>query len=211
MESGERETLWEVFLKIYEPDFKEYLGYGKEEIEKIGIDKFFEFMGWKTEEDLNSYRTDKLHAIPCVECKEEFAVFEMNYGLCDKCQKGYNLEEFAQFTNSIRSEQGEKAVTDILGAFYSSEEYRDCFKVKSNDIPEFAWISLKGKSWRLTPLQELIETLDKAKVDDVDFKYQIVLHDQSLYEKNGESAFDDIKVAQELAEIYPNIFQHKNS
>lgn len=211
MKSSNRENLWRIFLEDCELEFRKYLGYGKEEIERIGVDKFFDVMGWETQDQLESYKTDVLHVIPCVECREDFAVFETNYGLCDKCQEGYNLDEFAKFTNSIRNEEGEKAVTDILGAFYSSEEYRDCFKIKAEDTPEFAWVSLANKSWRLIPLRELIPTLKRASSDGVNFTYQIVLHDQSFYKESDKTDFKDIKVAVGLAEKYPNIFHHKNS
>ena len=210
MKSSNREDLWKIFLEKYEPEFKNYLGYGKDEIEKIGTDKFFDVMGWTSEEDFESYKTDMLHVIPCLQCKEDFAIFETNYGLCDKCQEGYNLDEFAAFTDSIRSEQGEKAVNDILGAFYSSEEYRDCFKIKDADTPEFAWVSVDNKSWRLVPLQELLKSLS-SKIKNHKIAYQIVLHDQSFYKKDGKDTFNNLEVAMELAKKYPNIFQHKNT
>ena len=201
MLASDRQKLWDEFLEKYEPEFKEYLGYGKEEIEKIGIDQFFDAIGWEKSEHLQSFKTDKMHVIPCIDCGSVFAVFEDGYGLCEECQKKYDLNDFSKFYSSVIDSAGEKAANDLISGFFAAPEYRQLFAVKPGNVPEYAWVKKSGGSWRIVPLPNLLNLLSCGG-----YEYQIVLHDQSLYEKDGATEFKELDIAKELAKTYPEFF-----
>lgn len=90
------DLIMEEFLKHVD-EFKSYMGYGEEEILKIGKRKFVEKMGWTNESQVLSWKTDRAHIVPCVECGEDFAVFEMDFGLCDRCKEKYDLTKMQTF------------------------------------------------------------------------------------------------------------------
>lgn len=204
MLTSNRENLWNEFLEKYEAEFKAYLGYGKEEIEKIGINEFFDTIGWESPEHLKSFKTDKMHIIPCIECGNRFAVFEDGYGLCNECQKKYDLDEFSKFYSSIADEEGLKAANDLVSGFFASPEYRKLFAIKDSRTPEYAWVRKGSGSWRLSPLPNLLSLLR----GDNSYEYQIVLHDQSLYSENGKTIFNTMDTAENLAEKYPAFFTY---
>lgn len=202
MLSEKRQALWNEFLEKYEAEFKAYLGYGKSEIEKIGINDFFDMIGWDNPNQLNSFKTDRLHIVPCIECGNKFAIFEDGYGLCEECQQKYDLDDFSKFYNNIADSQGLKAANALISGFFASPEYRKAFTVKSNDTPEYSLVKKGTHSWRIVPLENLLSILR----GDGDYQYRIVLHDQSYYIKDENDVFDDIKYAEELAKEYPAFF-----
>lgn len=202
MLSSSTEELWNEFLEKYEPEFKAYLGYGKDEIKRIGIDSFFKAIGWTKPEQLSSFKTDRMHIIPCIECGKEFAVFEDNYGLCDKCKDKYDLEEFSNFYRKILESDGVKAGNDLISGFFASPDYRKTFAVKSDSTPEYALIKKGSGAWRLFPLESLLSLLRSGD----NYTYQIILHDQSLYSKDGKTEFSDIDTAEELSKEFPAFF-----
>lgn len=205
MLTSDREKLWNDFLEKYEAEFKAYLGYGKEDIEKIGINDFFDIMGWENEDHLKSFKTDKMHIIPCIECRSKFAVFEEGYGLCPECQKKYDLDEFSKFYNSVADEEGLKAANDLVSGFFASPEYRKLFAIKTPNTPEYALVKKASGTWRLIHLPNLLSLLR----GNSEYKYQIVLHDQSLYSENDKTVFDNISTAENLAKKYPAFFMHE--
>lgn len=93
--------IFEAFLKV-EPQFKEYLGYGEEEIREIGICKFIKKMGWTKADQVNSWKTDVLHIVPCQVCGKEFAIQETEFGICEDCQKDYDMIKLDRFMRDAR-------------------------------------------------------------------------------------------------------------
>ena len=93
--------IFEAFLKV-EPQFKEYLGYGKEEIEKIGVCKFVKAMGWTNVNQINSWKTDILHIVPCIVCGNDFAIHELDFGICKECSKEYDVNRISKFMENAK-------------------------------------------------------------------------------------------------------------
>ena len=99
--NGKPFKIFEAFLKV-EPQFKEYLGYGEEEIRKIGICKFIKAMGWTNANQVNSWKTDVLHIVTCQICGKDFAIYETEFAICKECSKGYNMNAISKFMESAR-------------------------------------------------------------------------------------------------------------
>ena len=89
-------VIFDEFMKHID-SFEKYMGYGRKEISKIGYKKFVEKMGWTNESQVLSWKTDRAHIVPCVECGDDFAVFEMDFGLCDSCKEKYDLRKMQTF------------------------------------------------------------------------------------------------------------------
>ena len=117
------------FLKHID-EFKQYMGYGEEEISKIGHDKFVEKMGWTNEGQVLSWKTDRAHIVPCVDCGDEFAIFEMDFGLCDNCKAKYDLIKMQTFLEaSFSAGDTEKYLLDVAMVTQNKE-------VRSNFLKE---------------------------------------------------------------------------
>ena len=190
----ESNKLWNVFLEKYEPDFKEYMGYGKEEIESIGIDRFFERMGWDDESQLLSYKTDRMHIMPCIDCKKDFGIFEKDFGLCENCMEKYDLTEFEKYRESISATENHNYGRYITQLFVLSEAFRRSFlKEKSNapmyalvtccddNIPEEEW------SWEVCPLEDLKAMFTGPQAQKKAFK--IILENKNEYTENNKNYF----------------------
>ena len=143
--SEDYQNIWESFLMNTEADFKKYMGYGKEEIEKIGIVKFIDAYDWRNAADVFSWKTDKIHIIICAHCKNEFVPLELQLGLCKECQELYDLEKLENVIRgtsedaafSIIQANGHKIPSNIpnmslqcLGLFISDPEVRTKFLKK---------------------------------------------------------------------------------
>lgn len=87
------DELWRIFKEKYAEDYEKFMGYGIKEIEKIGYDKFINFWDVSSEEEMN-FRKDTIRIIPCIHCRKEFATYQIDFGLCHKCSKDYDLEKF---------------------------------------------------------------------------------------------------------------------
>ncbi|MEG1502385.1 MAG: hypothetical protein RR370_03240 [Synergistaceae bacterium] len=87
--------IWDMFLKV-EPEFKAYMGYGKQEIEKIGFKRFIDFMDWSSKEEVYGYRKDRVKAIPCVHCGNHMTTFQIDMGLCEHCKPLYRLDKLSE-------------------------------------------------------------------------------------------------------------------
>jgi hypothetical protein len=123
------DSIWEAFLESEEPDFKEKMGYGKEDIEKIGAKEFINFMDWSKTSDITKWRSDLLHVVPCCDCEKKFSVLE-NLGLCPKCMLAYDLEKVQkEFTGLKQNHQYSVAI--LCGMFHKSKAYRGMFRKES--------------------------------------------------------------------------------
>lgn len=182
------EALWNIFVEKYEPDFKQYLGYGKEEIEQIGIDLFFETMGWDKEEQMTSYKTDRMHIMPCIECKQHFAVYEEDYGLCEHCAPLFDLDEFTQYVDRARVEGGARDSSDILSAFYASKDFRNSFRKKDADEIDF-FIIYYNDTKTVCSTENALTYLHGKDLPDDAITFQCVCHNGKMLEHNGTNIF----------------------
>lgn len=87
------DAIWKAFLDQEEEEFKKKMKYGKEDIERIGVNEFIDFLDWRDENDISKWRTDTLHVIPCLNCQDAFAIFE-HLALCKKCEGLYDLSKY---------------------------------------------------------------------------------------------------------------------
>lgn len=127
-------NIWEAFITNAEQEFKEYMGYGREVIERIGVKKFIDMYDWRDGSDVFSWKTDTLHIIPCVHCNDEFVTFEQDIGLCNKCAQLYDMDMFTRLVNEV---QGDDSVKDsvspthialkCLSEFVYDDEFRSKF------------------------------------------------------------------------------------
>ncbi len=128
------DNIWNAFLEIAEPEFKEFMGYGKEEIEKIGIEKFIDAYDWRDSSSVTSYKTDALHIIPCVHCGNEFVTFEQDLGLCDKCAELYDIQMFKRLIDEVVTDKsvrdlhsGQILTANCISSFVYDAELRNKF------------------------------------------------------------------------------------
>ncbi len=122
------ERLWSIFKKNTAEQFKAYMGYGVEEIEKIGIEKFLEAQDWYYDTDINSYKRDIDKVVICPVCKNEFCLFPTEYGVCNNCQKDYDMNRFESSLSSISP----GSIMDVLTLFAFDEDVRNSLKKNSN-------------------------------------------------------------------------------
>lgn len=124
--------LWNVFKDKYADTYCMEMGYSVEDIERIGIDKFFDMWDWVTEDDIESYKTSYLKVVICVHCKNEFAIYN-HLSLCNQCVNLYSESKVALLTTSLLIENGEAfedykledAIFDTNLLFaYSGETFR---------------------------------------------------------------------------------------
>lgn len=125
------QKIMDEFLKHID-EFKDFMGYGEEEISRIGYGKFIEKMGWTNESQVLSWKTDRAHIVPCVECNEDFAVFEMDFGLCDKCKQKYDLTKMQIFLEaSFNAGDMNKYLLDVA-MVTQNKEVRENFLKEAN-------------------------------------------------------------------------------
>lgn len=194
MEKEKIDRLWSVFLEKYEKDFKEYMKYGKEEIESIGVELFFESMGWEDESQLSSYLTDNLHIMPCIDCGKKFGIIERDFGLCEDCKEHYDLIKFERYKAVVSATEGITGGAYLTQCFMLSKEFRDSFSSGDEDSPMYAiWATpvngFPEEEWGWTPcaLEELKDMFSGPQSTPRVFK--IVLKNLSIYEQNGENKF----------------------
>lgn len=123
-------NIWKIFLSI-EPEFKAYMGYGKEEIEAIGINKFIDFMDWSEEEDILKYKSDRVKAIPCIHCGKNMTTFQLDMGLCEHCKPLYYVDKLTK----IMAEEDKinpGASFGVITAFIYVKEFRDMYYKNAN-------------------------------------------------------------------------------
>lgn len=122
--------LWNLFLEKYEPEFQEYMGYGKEEIKRIGVATFFDFWDWTNEEEMSHYKEDTLKVVVCPECGRHFSVFPSEYGICSRCLKKYDVKRLEAYLSTLSNEG---KILDMLTLFAFDKEVRDTF-LKENPV-----------------------------------------------------------------------------
>ena len=194
MKKSEVDRLWSIFLEKYEKDFKEYMKYGKEEIEAIGVELFFESMGWDNECQFSSYLKDTLHIMPCVDCGKKFGIIERDFGLCEDCKEKYDLIQFEKYKNVVAATEGISAGVRLMQCFMLSKEFRISFSSGDEDSPMYAiWaIPVDGfpeEEWGWTPcaLEDLKNMFTGPQ--SVPKAFKIVLKNLSVYNQNGEDKF----------------------
>ena len=111
----EIDKLWNIFKEKYADEFEKFMGYGIKEIEKIGHDKFINFWDVSSEEEMD-FKKDVIRIIPCRHCSKEFATYQLDYGLCDKCKKLYDLEKFKDMCRAS-DEENPGSSYDLIAAF----------------------------------------------------------------------------------------------
>ena len=141
------QDIWESFLmncvNVPESDpynFEKYMGYGVDDIKRIGIEKFIDAFDWINAAQVNSFRTDIIHIVPCVECDANFAEVEHSFGLCETCQQLYDLDFLEKVIDETAQEVKQqfleghpdaKAVpatrTEGVALFLLSAEFRHMF------------------------------------------------------------------------------------
>lgn len=121
-------NLWSHFIQHEEPEFAEYMGYGRNEIESSGgIVKFIDAMDWRTVEDAAKWKTDRLRIIPCPHCNDGFGIFNLEtLGLCSSCRPLYDLKKatfnFVELENDYPG-----TLAQQIGMFITDEETRKMY------------------------------------------------------------------------------------
>ena len=110
--------IWTEFLTNEESDFRQKMMYGKEEIERIGINKFIDTMDWSLGET-GKWRTDRMYVVICCNCKDNFSIYNHG-GLCPTCEKDFRLDDFLKICTSSK----------ILEKFYFDPKFRNEYKRK---------------------------------------------------------------------------------
>ena len=124
------ERLWNLFKQTQLEEFEKHLGYGEEGIKKAGIKKFIDAWDWYYDADVSSWKTDRAHILPCVHCHKEFITYELELGLCKKCDKDYDIERFRQ--TCVANENAEPGISLALRMqFVYDTKFRNNYKIKS--------------------------------------------------------------------------------
>jgi hypothetical protein len=125
-------NIWKTFVTEEEKEFFEQMGYGKRKIKKIGIKKFIDMMDWRKPEEVSKWKTDRLHVIPCIHCQKEFALYEHDDGLCDKCKPKYDLKRLGEtmYTNE-QSEPGSSLKIKLM--FIYDHDFREMYLIKTDE------------------------------------------------------------------------------
>lgn len=130
----EYDKVWELFKQDpYASHFKSYTGYGVEEIEQIGVEKFLKFVDWSIENVKNyQWTRDAIKTLICGECKNEFTTFQLDYGLCEKCKSKFDIRRFEKSLESLESKNPGSSEQEII-LFTFFKEYRECYKILNSD------------------------------------------------------------------------------
>lgn len=124
------DEVWAEFTKEeYADDFKAYMGYGIDEILKIGKEKFLKAVDWSIKHVKNyQWRKDAVKVIICGECKNEFTTYQMDFGLCDTCKKEFDMERFYSSLEAMeKANPGSSPAEAMMFTFY--EDYRECYRI----------------------------------------------------------------------------------
>ena len=111
----EIDRLWNIFKEKYADEYEKFMGYGVKEIEKIGYEKFINFWDVSSEEEMD-FKKDVIRIIPCRHCNKEFATYQLDYGLCDKCKKEYDLKKFEEMLK-ISDNENPGSSYDLIASF----------------------------------------------------------------------------------------------
>lgn len=116
----EYKTLWKYFLENEASDYFNTMGYTQKIVEKIGYHKFIDAHDWTSINDIQKWRTDVVHIIPCAHCGKEFATYELDLGLCDACKELYDLKRFHE--TCLANEAQEPGISYGLRAAFAFDE-----------------------------------------------------------------------------------------
>lgn len=194
MLNKKQKEIWDEFKTHYSNDFEDYMGYGVEEIERIGIDKFLTAMDWRSIDDVPKYKTDAIKVILCCDCGNEFATYQLDYGLCDKCKPKYDLESFEKALKAAEKEN-EGSSYDLIVLFIN-----------------FGMKNFYAKQRSIETVADLF-FFDIVALTDGDFidnhrdfvvnNFEVVRSDLADIIKQGESSIDKfIDASDKLAEAY---------
>ena len=111
----EIDRLWNIFKEKYADEYEKFMGYGVKEIEKIGYEKFINFWDVSSEEEMD-FKKDVIRIIPCRHCNKEFATYQLDYRLCDKCKKEYDLKKFEEMLK-ISDNENPGSSYDLIASF----------------------------------------------------------------------------------------------
>lgn len=117
---GDYHQIWGAFVDTEAKDFETAMGFGREEIERIGIFKFVDAYDWRNASEVSSWRTDKMHIIICPHCKSEFGIFE-NFGLCHNCRPHYDLEALKNVIVSVNNDYPGLVLQQIAQFIYDDD------------------------------------------------------------------------------------------
>lgn len=129
-----REDVWNLFNEPkYINDFQAYTGYSLKDIERVGVDKFLDFVDWSTENVENlQWRKDAIKTLICGECSNEFTTYQLDFGLCDKCKSNFDLDRFEKSLQILENKESGSSEQEImLFAFF--KEYRDCYRILTDE------------------------------------------------------------------------------
>ena len=177
--------IYKEFLKTEEKDFREVHKFGKEDIERIGVVKFINAMGFTKKEDVCKWRTDALHLVICPECRNDFGIYEF-YSICPNCEAKYNMEEVHKaHTLATNVNKNEANPGEFLFAFMASKELRDFYLKGQKQEPKPLY-ALKydgyNQCWNVSLFCDL------AEGDTVKF----IMSDGSIYKENEAELFEFI-------------------
>lgn len=123
------DRIWREFVNHHEPAFREKYGYGRDEIEAIGVEKFIDLMDWSTPDDVKSFNTDVMHVVVCPECRDDFGIYEENVGLCKECQEQFDMDRFwAQYRAGLTNEEAAAQVASMIPLFWSIPQFRAMYR-----------------------------------------------------------------------------------
>lgn len=170
--------IWNSFLENHADGFKNYMGYGKKEIKRIGIKKFIDYMDWRGIEDIYKYITDAVKVIPCTHCRNEFTTFQIDLGLCDKCKSKYDLDKFNDFCVAS-DENNPGSSLGLIASFTYFEEFKKLF-LKEFDLKERALLCAEEDNFNGLISREFILHIldDEIKVNN--FINLIKKHEKKL-------------------------------
>lgn len=122
------DKLYTEFKKNHAEEYCETLGMSLEDIERIGYKKFIDAHDWRKISDISKWRTDAVHIIVCQSCKNEFATYELDLGLCKKCKPFFDLSLFADHCN-LSEKESRGSSYGLRAAFVYQGEFRENYRV----------------------------------------------------------------------------------
>ena len=126
------QIIWSEFKENSSEEFEKTLGYGVKIIKKIGVRKFIEFQGWRNKSDVNKWKTDIAHVIPCENCRHEFTTFELDYALCPKCSKLFDIKRLEE-TMTANEKVDPGAASSLRTMFAYNNYFREMYRIKTDE------------------------------------------------------------------------------
>ena len=148
--------IYNEFLKTEIEEFERLMGFGKTQIENIGIDEFINAIGFKSPEDVKRWRTDKYHLVICPECQKHFGIFEM-YSICPECQKKADMTKIHTIHQNIFNKYGYESYQNFLSMFYISKELRDtCLSESDESLQNVLYVLVqRNTEWVVTLAEDV--------------------------------------------------------